>query len=262
MNIYISVDLEGISGTYEPAQMREGVRYEEARRYMTWDINACVEGCKAAGANKIIVRDSHAGGSNVIWGELSPHIDRIITGRSAPDKRMVHIEECEAVILLGYHAMAGTRGGVLEHIWSSAAWQNLWINGKPAGEIALDAAIAGEYGVPVIMVSGDDYACAEARALLPGVVTAEVKQGLSVSGASMLVKEKAHALIRAKAEEAVKKAGQIKPYKVEIPIKMRLELVSRGVVPSRYAKPYMEIIDGRTYEVTGSTVEEALFRLN
>ena len=262
MNIYITVDMEGISGVYEPAQMREGVRYEEARRYLTWDINACAEGCKAAGANKIIVRDSHAGGSNIIWSELSPHIDRIVTGRSAPDKRMPHFEECDAVILLGYHAMAGTSGGVLEHTMSSAAWQNFWINGKLAGEIAIEACIAGENDKPIIMVSGDDYACAEARALLPNVVTAEVKQGLSVAGASMLVREKAHALIRAKAEEAVKNASQMKPYKVETPVKLRLELIERGQVPSSYSKPYMEIIDGRTYEVTANSVEEGLFRLN
>ena len=261
MNILITVDMEGISGVYHPEQTREGIRYEEARRYMTWDINACVEGCKAAGANKIIVRDCHSRGSNVVWSELSPLIDRVAIGTGLPEKRMPHIEECDAVILLGYHAMAGTRGGVLEHTWSASGWQNLWINGKLSGEIALEACIAGEYGKPIIMVSGDDYACAEARALLPDVVTAEVKKGMSMSGASLLVKEKAHELIRTKAAEAVKKAGQMKPYKVEAPVKMRLELVERGVLPSKHVMPYMEIIDGRTFEVTANSVEEGLYRL-
>jgi len=261
MNIYIMVDLEGISGVHHPDQMSEGIRYEEARRYMTWDINACVEGCKNAGAKKVIVHDAHSGGKNALWHELSPLIDEFLIGQKGRTQRMPRIEACDAVILLGYHAMAGTPNAVLEHTWSSAEWQNLWINGKPSGEIALDTAIAGEYGKPVIMVSGDDHACAEARALIPGVVTAEVKKGLSVSGASLLVKEKAHELIRSRAAEAVAKAGQITPHMVQKPVKVKLELVERGQLPSKHAKPYMNIINGRTYEVTADSVEEGLFRL-
>ena len=261
MNVYIMVDLEGISGVYRREQMSEGIRYEEARRFMTWDVNACVEGCKAGGAKTVIVRDAHAHGSNMLWHELSPLIDRVIQGTSKPDERLPYIKECDAVILLGYHAMAGTRGGVLEHTMSSASWQNFWINGKLAGEIAIDAAIAGEHGKPVIMVSGDDYACAEARTIMPDIVTAEVKKGHHVAGAGLLVKEKAHELIRNSAAEAVLKAKEIKPYVVEKPVKLRLELIERGQVPSQHMMPYMEMIDGRTYEVTADSVEEGLFRL-
>ena len=261
MNVYIMVDLEGISGVFHPDQMSDGIRYEEARRYMTWDINACAEGCKNAGAKKIIVHDAHSGGRNALWHELSPLIDEFIVGQKGRQQRMPCIEECDAIILLGYHAMAGTSNAILEHTWSSADWQNLWINGNPSGEIALDAAIAGEYGKPVIMVSGDDYACAEARDLIPGIVTAEVKKGLSVSGASLLVKEAAHELIRSRASEAVQKADQITPHLLPKPIKIQLELVERRQLPPKHAKPYMNIIDGRTYEVTANSVEEGLFRL-
>ena len=152
--------------------------------------------------------------------------------------------------------MAGTPLAVLEHTMSSSGWQNFWLNGKKAGEVAIDAGLAGDYGVPTIMVSGDDKVCKEAKKLIKGVVTAQVKTGLAVEGAQLLPKEKAHQIISNAAEAAVRKCKEIKPYKVKSPVKMRLELVSRGGVPS--GKKGVRVIDGRTYEVTGKTVEEAL----
>ena len=261
MNIYIMTDLEGISGVYRSDQVSEGIRYEEARHYMTWDINACVEGCKKAGAKKIFVSDVHASGGNILWHEISPLVDELFAGGKGQMQRMPRIEECDAVILLGYHAMAGTADAVLEHTWSSVAWQNMWINGKLSGEIALDAAIAGEYNKPVIMVSGDDYACKEARDFIPGVATAEVKKGLSVAGANLMGKNAAHELIRTRAVQAVQNASKIRPMLTQKPVNIRVELVERRPMPSTHAKPYMKIIDGRTYEVMADSVEEGLFRL-
>lgn len=257
------VDAEGISGVHLKEQvMSNGPLYAEFRKYMTQEINVCVEGLKAGGADKIVVRDAHSSGTNVLWHELSPLAYEYVIG-SCGTVRMPGIEECDAVVLLGYHAMAGTPMAVLEHTMSSLTWQNFWINGKKSGEVALDAAIAGDYNKPVIMVSGDDKVCAEAAELLPGVVTAQVKKGLSIYGARHLPMEKAYELIRKKSAEAVQKviSGDIKPYKVSTPVTLRLEVVERGRIPNIYSKPYAKIIDGHTYEVTGSSVEEALFRL-
>jgi len=262
MNIYIMVDMEGISGIVSPEQVQRdsGKYYEsEGRLYMTWDVNACIEGCLNGGAKRIIVNDVHGGGKNLIWDKLSEHAEYIIG--SSGNKRMPGIEECDGLILLGYHAMAGTKAAILEHTWSSKDWQNLWINGNLSGEIAIDAGIAGDYNKPVIMVSGDDKACQEAKQLIEGVVLAQVKQSLSVSGGKLLSLKEAHDLIRRKACEAVKKSSEIKPLKIKSPVTMRLEKVERGSIPNIHAKPYMKIIDGRTYEVTGDNVEQALRRL-
>lgn len=178
MNIYIMVDAEGISGIFDREQvMSSHARYSEGRELMVMDINACVEACKEAGAEKVYVRDCHGSGANVIWSKLTSLADYYIIGYTGQD-RFPGLEECDGVILLGYHSMAGTPGGILEHTMSSASVQNYWINGQKAGEIAIDAGIVGDRGKPVIMVSGDDKACREAEALLPGVVTAEVKKGL------------------------------------------------------------------------------------
>ena len=263
MNIYVMVDAEGISGIHLREQvMSSGPLYAELREYMTQEINVCVEGLKAGGADKIIVRDAHGSGTNVLWHKLSPLAYEYVIGNSGT-VRMPGIEECDAVVLLGYHAMAGTPMAVLEHTMSSLSWQNFWINGRKSGEVAIDAAVAGDYNKPIIMVSGDDKVCAEAAELLPGVVTAQVKKGISIYGARHLPMEKAHKLIREKAAEAVRKAisGEIRPYKVSTPVTLRLELVERGLIPNIHSKPYARIIDGRTYEVTGNSMEEALARL-
>jgi D-amino peptidase len=155
--------------------------------------------------------------------------------------------------------MAGTMEAILEHTMSSKGWQNFWMNGRKCGEVAIDAAMAGDHGVPTIMVSGDDKVCREARRLVPGIVVAQVKRGLDCEGGQLLPKEKAHALIQQGAARAVRNCRSIRPFKVKHPVRMRLEKVSRGRLPIH--RKDVRIIDGRTYEVAGATVEEALNRL-
>lgn len=263
MNIYVMVDAEGLSGIHLKEQvMPDAWLYQELRQAMTDEINACVAGLKAGGAGRVLVRDAHAAGNNVIWSRLSGEADGYIMGDS-DGVRMPGLDSCDAVVLLGYHAMAGTHHAVLEHTMSSRAWQNCWINGQKCGEVAIDAAVAGEQGKPVILVSGDDQVCAEAQAFLPGVVTAVVKQALSVEGAVHLPRDKAYELIRQKSAAAVSQARTdgFQPMRVDHPVTMRLELVERGRVPDPLARPDVRRIDGRTYEVTAETVEAALNRL-
>jgi D-amino peptidase len=261
MNIYIMVDAEGISGIHDREQvMPSGTRYQEGRELMVKDINACVEGCKEAGVDKVYVRDAHSSGNNVVWSKLTGLADYYIIGYTGQD-RFPGLEDCDGVILLGYHAMAGTPGAILEHTMSSASVQNYWINGRKVGETAVDAAIVGDKGKPVIMVSGDDKVCKEARELLPNVVTAEVKKGITWKGGMLLPPDKAYNLIKEKTKEAVARLTEQKPLVFEKPIRLRVEVIERSLLPLPYEKPYMKIIDGRTYEVEGATMEEALFRL-
>jgi D-amino peptidase len=169
--------------------------------------------------------------------------------------RIPDIASFDGLILLGYHAMAGTPRAILEHTMSSRSWQNFWIKGRKAGELALDAGIASDHGVPTIMTSGDDKLCQEARRFSKDIITVQVKKGLDVEGGELLPKDQAHQLIREGAARAVQNCKKIKPVKIKSPVTLRLELVSRGKLPTR---PDVRIIDGRTYEVTGKNVEEAL----
>ncbi len=263
MNIYIMVDLEGISGLYCREQMTPGEwRFSEARKFMTREVNLCAKACKEAGAEKVFVRDGHGGSYTLLWDELSPDVDVAVCGITG-DVRYAGLDECDAVILLGYHAMAGTAGGLLEHTMSSKTVQNYWLNDVRIGEVGLDAAILSAYQKPVIMVSGDTAVCKEAKAFLPWVETAEVKKSVACFGAQLLSPARAAAVLTETVHRAIKNftLGIYDHYNVDSPVRLRAEYVERTQLPNPSAKPYMTVIDGRTIEVVGKTAEEALFRL-
>ena len=175
MTVLIMADLEGISGVYTREQVLPSQsRFNEGRKFLTKDINVCAAALKAAGVDKVYVRDCHGGSYALLWDEVSEDVDLVISGLLR-DERFPFIDEIDAVILFGYHAMAGTAKGLLEHTFSSMSVQNYYLNGEQVGEIAFDAAILGEYETPVIMVSGDTNVCKEAKEFLPWVATAEVK---------------------------------------------------------------------------------------
>lgn len=258
MRIFILVDMEGISGVCRRSQVTKGTEdWHEGRRLMTGDTNACVRACREAGVSEVVVRDVHATTANLIWEELDEGATYIMGDAQAG--RMPGIENFDGVILLGYHAMAGTRSAVLEHTASSARWQNLWVHGEKAGEIAVDAAIAGDAGVPVIMVSGDDHACAEASGLLGDVTTVEVKQGLAIEGARLLPPKTARRLIAQGTKDAIRRSAGFKPYQIKKPVTLRLELVSREEAPVN--RPGVRVIDGRTFEVTANSMQEAVWMI-
>jgi len=259
VNVYIMTDMEGISGIFCSQQVSAGdPLYKDGCRIAMQDVNVVVRACKEAGCEKVYVRDAHGFGE-AVWGELCSEADGYIMGNTGAN-RFPFLDECDAVILLGYHAMAGTPAGTLEHSMNSRRIQNYWINNLPAGETALDAGIAGDKGKSVILVTGDDKVCAEAKKLLPWVVTAEVKKGLTVMGAMLLPQAKAHALLREKTIEAIRNFSNTQPLVFEKPVHLRVEVLERCGVPNSYAHPYAKVIDGHTYEVTGDTLEEALYR--
>lgn len=261
MNVYINVDLEGISGIYcTEQQMVDGSKYAEAKEFMTKEVNTCAAACKAAGVDKVYVRDAHSAGRNLIWDKLSGDVDYVISGIIKEHRFPEVISECDAVILLGYHAMAGTYEAVLDHTMNQREIQNVWINGIKCGETGIDSAILGDMGIPIIMVSGDDKTCKEAQDLIPGVVTAEVKKGTDRNGAMLLTPEKAQKVIYDKTMEAVSKIGQIKPVAWKKPIEVKIELTTTNQIPHSIAKPYMKVIDGRTISVESENAEEAWYR--
>ena len=146
MKIYIFCDMEGISGITQRDHVSSGSPlYPLGCKLMEQDINACIEGCFRAGADKVIVRDGHSAGVNVNPLEIDPRAE-LVQG-ATPEVRFAGINGCDAIILLGYHAMAGTPTAVLEHTFSSASIQNMWLNEKLAGEFAIDATIAAEHNV-------------------------------------------------------------------------------------------------------------------
>lgn len=219
MKVYISVDMEGITGVTARKFVEAGTpQYNESRPLIMSDVNAAVEGAIAGGADEVIVIDCHSGSFNFIFDQFHPKA-KLIWGVPGQNPRFPLLDESFAMMfLLGYHAMAGTYAAVCEHTMTSAHWHRVTANGTPIGEVAIDAAIAGECGVPVTLVSGDDKVCAEAKDFLGDIETAVVKTGLGRHRALCLPKETTRVIIREAAERAVRGKKGHAPYTMTTPI--------------------------------------------
>lgn len=250
--VYIATDMEGCSGV----TCSEQVFGEEGSRLMAGDMNACIEGCFAAGATEVVVRDHHSSGTNVDPKSIDRRA-KLIQGKT-PEGRFKDIEGSAAIILLGYHAMALTPGGTLAHSYSSASIQGMWLNGREVGEIGVDAAIAAEHNVPVVMVSGDDKCCAEAQAWLPGVVACQTKVGTGPQSADPLPLEESRRLITQKTQEALAKRKEIKPIKIEYPATLRWDYLPKGASLRTHNPAFKPFDNPRRVEKTGDSVEALL----
>ena len=178
MKVFVSVDLEGITGTADAREMSPGDDYEAARRWMTREANAAIAGAFDGGATDVVVCDSHSRARNLLLDDLDPRAT-LIRGRHKPRRMVEGLDETyDAALLIGFHARAGAGPGVLNHTWVGRELQALRIDGEPAGEIALIARICAHHGVPITLVTGDDVACSEARALLGEVETVAVKRSI------------------------------------------------------------------------------------
>ena len=256
--VYVFTDMEGISGVTGSHQTLCGQEgYEEGRRLMAEDVNACIAGCFAAGATEVWVRDGHAGGTNVDPSTVDPRA-QLIQG-ATPGVRFKALEGSEALILLGYHAKACTPGGLLAHSYSSTSIQGLWLNGREVGEIGVDAAIAAEHKVPVVMVSGDDKTVAEAREWIAGVVTCETKKGTGPQSAELVPVEVSRRMIREKSEAAVRRRAEMRLIAVRYPVAMRWAYLPKGNVRT-YDPDFKPAADLRIVEMTGDSVESLLLK--
>jgi len=259
MKVYIVTDLEGISGICLFEQTREKIPplYEEARLLLTREVNAAVQGCLDAGAEEVVVLDGHGGGFNFVPEEMHPGA-YFITGPGRPHPLLGLDESFGAVLCIGFHAKLGTSDGVLHHTQSSKAETRYWYNGIEMGEIGQVALIAGAYGVPVAMVTGDLAACREARELLgEDIVTVKVKEGYGRHCAKMLPPKRAREEIRKGAREAVMKAPSLKPFILPLPIEGKLMFGDKEYADNFRPKKARRI-DERTFVATFHSALEIL----
>ena len=259
MKVYIVTDLEGISGICLFEQTREKIPplYEEARLLLTREVNAAVQGCLDAGAEEVVVLDGHGGGFNFVPEEMHPGA-YFITGPGRPHPLLGLDESFGAVLCIGFHAKLGTPDGVLHHTQSSKAETRYWYNGIEMGEIGQVALIAGAYGVPVAMVTGDLAACREARELLgEDIVTVKVKEGYGRHCAKMLPPKRAREEIRKGAREAVMKAPSLKPFILPLPIEGKLMFGDKEYADNFRPKKARRI-DERTFVATFHSALEIL----
>jgi D-amino peptidase len=209
MKILIATDMEGITGVTTWDQVTPGhAEYARFRRQMTEDVNAAIRGAFDGGAEEVIVADGHWNASNILIEEFDPRA-RLNTGSPSPFSMMEGINESiNGVMFVGYHARNGTPNAVLDHTWSRMTVANVWLNDLLTGEYGLNGAVAGHFGVPVIMVSGDQTACAQVTELLGDMETAIVKQASSRFAAECLAPEVTREMICLSAQRAVERLAQ------------------------------------------------------
>ncbi len=251
MKIYIFADLEGCSGVSGEAYVNGNFAAAGAG-LMLHDINTCVEACFAAGADSVVVRDGHGSGVNFRSADLDERA-ALVQG-AVPGVRFPGCDAADGMILLGYHAMAGTMAAVLEHSYSSRTIQNLYLNGRRIGEIGMDAAIAGEHNIPVLLVTGDDKACAEAKDFLPQVETCCVKQAFAAHAALCKPLAECRKALMLAVKQAIRRIDEIKPVKTPYPCTVRWENTERTPIP--LPGNGVKVIDGRTFERTGGNLEQ------
>lgn len=231
--IYVSTDLEGVSGVCRFAQTRDRTSplYLQAVEYLMGDIAALVRGLCEEGVSKIVVVDGHGAGNNFLPHLMAPGAS-YVTGQ--PRKAFEGLDQsCDGVVLLGYHAMKGTLDGVLNHTQSSVAETRYWYNERESGEIAQTALVAGALGVPVIMVIGDVATCREAKGFLGSdVVTVATKRGISREAAELYPFEETRSAICEGAKRALAALAGRKPYKIRMPIRCRREWIEHSERPS------------------------------
>ena len=220
LKIYVMTDLEGCAGVVQWEGRKDETPWNirmrrQKSRLLTGEVNAAVDGAFAAGATEVVVDDSHGGAYTIDFERLDPRA-RIIHGRERPRIMAGMDKSYDGMIFVGAHAMARTKGAVLYHTMSLET-REIRINGKPIGEIGIFMFVAGAFGVPTLMVTGDAAACREAKALVPGLVTVAVKEGYSRYSALSWAPKRARKMIRAAVKECVAKRARIKPLVFEPP---------------------------------------------
>ncbi len=248
MKVFISIDMEGISGVVSPEQCTPGnADYERARLLMTQEANAAILGARAAGATELVVSDAHGTMRNLLIEELDAWAD-LVYGSPKPFGMMEGLDDnFDVVFLIGYHARAGTPNAILDHTYSSKSVSHVELNGRPVGEIGLNAALAGYHGVPVGLVTGDQATTAEAAALLgPALQTVTVKRAMGNQAAICLHPEEVQSMVRQAAEQAI--STEVPPFKLETPVVLRLQFKSSLMADYAALIPGTRRLDGYTIE--------------
>jgi D-amino peptidase len=249
LKVYISVDMEGIWGVVHGDQTSPGTpEYGPARKWMARDVNAAIQGAINAGATEVVVNDAHGSMRNIDPGDLDPRAT-LISGTPKPLSMMQGIDASFAACLfVGYHAKAGTENAILDHTISGGVVRAIKVNGVELPELGLNALIAGSFGVPVVLVTGDTAVCRQAVEVLgPDIVTVAVKEAYGRLAAKLAPWSEALRKIEAGARDAVAKRGAVGPFKMTAPYAFELAYhVSAQADMAVMLAPAVKRVDART----------------
>lgn len=257
LKIYISADMEGLAGAVTGEQLgTEGFEYQRFREFMTAEVNAAIDAARAAGAGEILVSDSHGNGQSLLIDRL-PNDVMIVRSWPRPLGMMDGIDESfDGAIFIGYHSSTSNTRGVRAHTESSASITELRLNGIAMSEAGINAAIAGSFGVPVILVSGDDVAVAETQVIIGDVEGAVVKWARGFHSARTLTPEAAQEVIRTRVASAMGRIDEFSPYVLQPPIQVDLSLKHYRPVELLGYLPNVERVSSHSIRFVAEDMEQ------
>jgi D-amino peptidase len=256
LKVYISVDMEGVVGVVTGDHLGPtGFEYQKAREWLTAEVNTAIRAAKEAGATEIVVSDSHGNGENILL-DLLPSDVLLVRSWPRPLMMMQGIDESfDAVLFIGYHASTTNSTGVRAHTMSSGTLTGVKLNGVAVPEAAINAAIAGHFGVPVVMISGDDAIIEEATTLLGDVEGAVLKWSHGFHSATTVMPEVGREIIFERVSAALGRLDDFQPYRLEEPI--RVEVSFKNYLPAELLA-YLSIVDRVDSHTIAFTGEDML----
>ncbi len=257
LRVYISADMEGLTGIVTGEQLGPaGFEYQRARQFMTDEVNAAIAGAREAGATYFVISDSHGNGQNLLIDQL-PEDVTIIRSWPRPLMMMEGIDSTfDAALFIGYHSSTANERGVRAHTMSSATLTGVSLNGQPVPEGGVSAAIAGYFGVPVVMISGDDAATAEQLKFSAGITTAVVKRAISFHSAATLTPKAGQALIRTQAKAGIERRASMQPWVVRGPIALELSFKHYRAAEILAYLPIVTRVNSHTIRFVGKDMLE------
>ena len=257
LKVFISADMEGVTGAVTSEQLGPtGFEYQRTREWMTAEVLAAIEGARQAGATEIVVADAHGNGQNLLIDRLPDDVT-IIRSWPRPLMMMEGIDSTfDAAIFIGYHSATTNTSGVRAHTISSARLTGVHLNGTAMPESGINAAIAGHFGVPVVMISGDDAAVGEAQALIGPIEGAVVKRAISFHSAATMTPAAGQALIRQKVRAGIERRASLRPYVMRAPVKLDVSFKSYRAAEILAYLPIVERVDAHTIRFSGRSMIE------
>ncbi|MBV8172140.1 MAG: M55 family metallopeptidase [Candidatus Eremiobacteraeota bacterium] len=225
--VFVSIDMEGCATLVHWDEVRpaDGAEYRRARRIMTNEANAVIEGAFAAGAAAVIVNDSHSAMRNLLLEEIDARA-QVVSGRIKRDYMLQGLtSDCSVAFFIGYHGAIGDAHAVMGHTYSPRVIYECRLNGDVVSELPINAAFAGHHGVPVALVSGDATTLAEARRVLPWALAVETKRSVGYYAADCRSPELVRAELRQMSERALRDVGAFAALRVETPLDMEIDTV-------------------------------------
>jgi D-amino peptidase len=257
LRVYISADLEGITGVVTDEQLgTSGFEYQRARQWMTDEVNAAISGAREAGATSFVISDSHGNGQNLLIDQLPDDVT-IVRSWPRPLMMMEGIDSTfDAALFIGYHSSTSNSAGVRAHTMSSATLTGVSLNGTQVPEGGMNAAIAAYFGVPVVMISGDDAATNEQERFSPGIAKAVVKRAIAFHSAATMTPKAGQALIRAQTRAGIERRTAMQSRPLAGPITLEMSFKHYRTAEILTYLPIVTRVNAHTIRFIGKDIVE------